>query len=136
MQRTRRVIAISAVLMLGVIAAGCLPEPPPAGRASDACAYRAEIADVWQGTGDVQWAIDTAWRESKCDPCAFWPGRSDCHADPRTARGIMQLLNHRDLEDAARGVGLCPEHGRWSDLWCGLIAAKFLYDGSGRAPWR
>lgn len=133
----RRLVPI--VLALGLAAAACgpaVPGAPPGVYRGDECAWSAEIQDVWAGTGDEHWAVDTAIRESGCNPCAFYPSRSDCGANPSTARGMFQLLGHYGLEQAARGHGACPLDGRWSDPWCGMIAAKFLYDGSGRAPWR
>ena len=128
-----RLLAFGVAML--ILSVACDPPPPPGVYRGDRCAYATEILDVWSDTNDGQWAVDTAIRESGCNPCAFYPSRSDCAADPTTARGMFQLLNHRDLEDGARGHGACPWDGRWSDPHCGIIAAKFLYQQSGRAPW-
>lgn len=75
--------------------------------------------------------IGVAMRESTCDPCAFYPGQSDCTAQPRTAKGLFQLLGHDDLLDA-----VCPGNPfAWSNAACNIAAARILYDGSGRRPW-
>lgn len=78
--------------------------------------------------------LQKAWSESKCDPCAFYPGSSNCTPgfNPRTAKGFLQLLNHDDLI-----LGACPGfYVRWQEPQCIAQAARWLYDGRGRAPWR
>lgn len=131
-----RRLLLAPALVIVLLAAACGPPGAPSTYRSGECGLSEQIQEVWAGTGDEHWAVDVAIRESRCNPCAFYPGRSNCAADPSTARGVFQLLNHRDLELAARGHGACPHDGRWSDPWCGIIAAKFLYDSAGRSPWR
>ncbi len=93
----------------------------------------AAIAQEWAGTGQEAKALHVVQRESGCDPCAFYPGRSDCNAMPHTAKGLFQLLGHDGLIFAA-----CPNPWGivwWQDPVCNARAARWLYDGSGWSPW-
>lgn len=128
--RLRKVLAFAALCLL-VVACTPNPGPPPANYRSHECPHSLLIESVFDDTGDVRWAIDTAMRESRCDPCAYYPGRSDCTAMPRTARGLFQLLGHDDL---LRQVCLAGSLV-WYDPWCNTQAARLLYDRAGRAPW-
>jgi hypothetical protein len=130
----RRVIArvLLIVVSTGFLAA-CgprIPNGPDTYRGSE-CAYAAEIMDGFAGTGSERWAVDVAMRESRCEPCAFWPGRVDCGALPTTAKGLFQLEGHDDLLEAA-----CPgDRWAWRRAECNITAARWLFDGSGRRPW-
>lgn len=118
-------------LSVGALAA-CAPDAPPDVYRGAECAYSQQIQDMWAGTGDEHWAVDVAIRESHCNPCAYYPGQSNCDVDPRSARGIFQLLGHGDLEHAA-----CPLHPRpWSVAECNIQAAFWLYnEGRGKHHW-
>lgn len=134
MKIIRRIATIVAISLFLALVAACgprIPNAPDTYRAGE-CAYAAQIMDGFAGTGSERWAVDTAFRESRCDPCAFWPWpNSDCGALPRTAKGLFQLEGHDDLLEAA-----CPGNPHaWSNADCNITAARWLFDGSGRRPW-
>lgn len=110
-----------------------LVEPAPVVY-GDTCAgtgVEATIRRAFAGTGDEDYMLHVAWRESRCNPCAFYPSQSDCNADPTTAKGLFGLLNHDDLiEIASPGI----PHG-WANPGTNSLAARMLYDRGGRGPW-
>ena len=131
-----RRIRVPGILMFtgALLLAACDPAPappPPPNYRSHECPHSLLIESVFDDTGDVRWAIDTAMRESRCDPCAFYPSRSDCNAMPTTARGLFQLLGHDGLLAEVCLAGRLV----WYDAWCNAHAARLLYDRAGRAPW-
>lgn len=89
------------------------------------CALAEAIRAAWAGTGDEEWAVSVAWRESHCGPGA---------RNPSGASGIFQLMMplHRALI-----VHVCGEDADALvfDADCNIRAARALYDGSGRRPW-
>jgi hypothetical protein len=73
---------------------------------------------------DAQWAVATAWRESRCQPDAANPSSS--------ARGLFQLLqSYHAWRYLAVGCG----PGDWADAHCAVAAARHLYNDAGRRPW-
>lgn len=132
----RVLVAIALSVWLGAACAPAPPDPPPpapphAYRDGE-CGYSLLIESAFAGTGDERWAVDIAIRESRCDPCAFYPGQSNCDAMPGTAAGLFQLLGHDDLLERVCLGGRFV----WYDPWCNAWAARLLYDSSGRGPWR
>lgn len=93
------------------------------------CAYEALIRATFPEDGDYM--VSVAIRESGCNPCAFYPGRSDCNAQPNTAKGLFQLLGHDGMI-----IAICGDVRLWSDPYCNAKVARALYDSSGRSPWR
>lgn len=88
----------------------------------DRCAYADLIRSVWKT--DSEWAIQIAWRESRCIATA---------RHPEGASGLFQMmlpLHHRLFESVGCNAS------QWSDPSCNVRAAWFLYQGSGRRPWR
>ncbi len=76
------------------------------------------IAEAFAGTGVIEWAIATAWRESNCRPEVY----NDEHA-----MGLFQLLGHKQkIADAG---------GDWSNPVHNARAARALYDECGKLPW-
>lgn len=119
---SRRLVPI--VLALVVLAAACGPTVPnaPSTYRSSECGYAQQIMDTWAGTGDEHWAVDTAIRESRCQPGA---------RNPSGASGVFQMmmpLHARLIRDVCGWDGVF-------DADCNIRAAKALYDGAGRRPW-
>lgn len=85
------------------------------------CAYADLIRSIWQR--DAEWAINIAFRESRCSPGAL--NRSG-------SSGLFQILMplHADL---VRNV--CGPGGSVFDAACNVRVAWALYQSSGRAPW-
>jgi hypothetical protein len=134
-RRRLLVLVVPALVMLG---AACIPPQPaaPPVTSSVSCAgtpVAPAIQYAFAGTGEEDKALRIAARESGCNPCAFYPSRSDCSAQPTTAKGLFQLLGHDDLIQAA-----CPYTYPlpWSDPDCNAGAARLLYDAAhGWGPW-
>lgn len=99
--------------------------PAPAAISDGGCAYADQIRAAWAGTGDEQWAVNTAVRESHCQPGA---------RNPSGASGIFQLMMplHRAFVAAICGE---PADELVFDPGCNITAARAMYDGSGRRPW-
>lgn len=89
------------------------------------CALADAIRAAWAGTGDEEWAVSVAWRESRCGPGA---------RNASGASGIFQLMMpmHRALVAHICGE---PADELVFDADCNIRAARALYDGSGRRPW-
>lgn len=93
--------------------------------ASGSCGYADAIRAAWADTGDGEWAVSVAWRESRCG----------AHArNPSGASGLFQLMMplHRRLVADVCGE---PADDLVFDPACNIAAARALYAGSGRAPW-
>lgn len=73
---------------------------------------------------DFEWAKATAWRESRYQPWA---------RNPSGASGLMQLMLPLH---ASRFTAVGKSPAEWADPVANLLAARALYDGAGRAPWR
>lgn len=76
--------------------------------------------------GEQDWAVDTAWDESRCRADVFnWNGG-------QRDSGVMQMrlpLHHDKFED----VGCSADD--WADPFCNVRAGARLYELCGRAPW-
>lgn len=123
--RTRRIFVLTllfAVLSVSIVACG--PSAPPSAYRGSECPLAAQIMEVWAGTGDEHWAVDTAIRESRCQPGA---------RNPSGASGVFQLMLPLHAGLFAE-VCLAGAHV-WDDPGCNIAAARLLYDGSGRRPW-
>ena len=123
--RVRRVALPVIVLSAVVFVTACGPRIPnaPDTYRGDECPYAAEIIDTWAGTGSEHWAVDTAIRESRCQPEA---------RNPSGASGIFQLmmpLHARLVSDVCGSPDVF-------DASCNIRAARALFDGAGRNPWR
>lgn len=96
----------------------------PAAVAGDSgCAYADAIRAAWAGTGDEEWAVNVAMRESRCQPGA---------RNPSGASGLFQLmvpLHNQLIAD------VCGDPGLVFDPGCNIAAARALYAGAGRGPW-
>lgn len=133
MRRLKQILLVAVVL---AALTACVP-PAPQVTSKVSCAgtpVEGAIRTAFAGTGDEVWALAVAARESGCNPCAYYPSRSDCTSggiNPRSAKGLFQLVNHDDLILAA-----CPAlYVAWNNPVCGAWAARYLYEGSGRRPW-
>lgn len=73
---------------------------------------------------DFEWAKATAWRESRYQPWA---------RNQSGASGLMQLMLPLH---ASRFTAVGKSPAEWADPVANLLAARALYDGAGRAPWR
>lgn len=114
-----------ALFVLAVCAAACGPRVPnaPGTYRGDECPWAAQIMEHWAGTGDETWAVDVAIRESRCQPEA---------RNPSGASGLFQLmmpLHAQLVTDVCGSPAVFDGH-------CNIRAARALYAGSGRAPWR
>lgn len=124
--RNPRHVVLALALATGAFVTGCGYAPGPAPSAArSSCAgtpVEGAIRSAFAGTGDEEWALRIANRESHCNPGAR--NRSG-------AVGLFQLVNHNDLLWAA-----CPydmQAGVKAD--CNARAARLLYNGSGRSAW-
>ncbi len=131
----RPLAAIAALALALTIIAGCRPAgpppPPPGG-------LRQVVLDA--GWGNASPAVQDRVlnviipRESGWDPCAFYPGQSNCAAQPgsNVAKGLFELKGHDDLIHQA-----CPFQYPlpWQDPHCNALAAWFLSGGGNLAPW-
>lgn len=130
-------IRLAALLLGAAVLAGCLPGPPAPVASGGSCigtSVESVIREKFAGTGDEDYMLHVAWRESGCEPCRFYPSTTGCGGNPRTAKGLFALLNHDDLI-----FGACPNPWgiiAWDNPACNAQAARWLYDGSGRSPWR
>ena len=95
--------------------------------AATGCAYEAQIRAAFPTDGD--WAVDIAWRESRCQPDAVNWGET-C-APGSHAHGLFQMCFPLHAPTFA-AVG-CADP---LSADCNIRAAASLYQGSGRAPWR
>lgn len=122
---SRIVVLTVLCALLAVSLAACGESAPPYVYRGSECALSQEIQDAWAGTGDEHWAVDVAIRESHCQPDA---------RNPSGASGVFQLMlpMHAGLFWAVCYAGPYV----WWDAGCNIQAARLLYDGSGRAPWR
>jgi len=100
------------------------PRAPAAVAAVDSgCAYAGAIRAAWAGTGDEEWAVSVAMRESRCQPGA---------RNASGASGLFQLmvpLHNQLIADVCGDAGLVFDPG------CNIAAARALYAGAGRGPW-
>lgn len=122
--RPHRTVLALAIIAAAVAITACGPRIPnaPDTYRGDECSYAAEIIDAWAGTGSETWAVDTAIRESRCQPGA---------RNPSGASGIFQLM----WPLHARLIADVCGHADPFDPHCNISAARALYDGAGRAPW-
>ena len=90
----------------------------------DGCPYAAQIRAAFPE--DPDWAVTTAWRESRCQPDA---------RNVEGASGLFQMMMplHRQL--VADACGTADPDAAVFDPACNIAAAHALYAGSGRAPW-
>lgn len=104
-------------------------EPAPRAGASEtpSCEWADTIRAVWAGTGDEDWAVMVAVRESG-------PTCSTTARNASGASGIFQLMMplHRQL--VADVCGGDPDSLVF-DGDCNIRAARVLYDRAGRSPW-
>lgn len=125
MSRLPKIVVLSALcaVLAGVLAA-CGPDAPPSVYRGAECDLAPQIMEAWAGTGDEHWAVDTAIRESHCQPGA---------RNPSGASGVFQLMLplHAGLFSEVCLAGALV----WDDPGCNIAAARLLYDGSGRRPW-
>lgn len=142
--RIRLGLAVLAIPILALTLAACHPTGPPAPPpgAPTCGAGNQAVAAAFLGQG--HWSQAPGWaqdrmlhviipRESGCDPCAFFPGQSNCAASPSTAKGLTELLGHDDLIHAA-----CPLSYPlpWQDPGCNGYAAFLLSNGgTNLGPW-
>ena len=111
-----------------VMAAGAGTSEAPAPNivvTAPGCDLDAQIRTAWAGTGDEDWAVAVAMRESHCTSGA---------RNPSGASGVFQLMMplHRQLI-----VDVCgePADDLVFDAACNIAAARALYAGAGRRPW-
>jgi soluble lytic murein transglycosylase-like protein len=124
--RSPRTTFVALTLGAGALLAGCgfTPGggPAPSGTSCIGTPVEGHIRSAFAGTGDEDWALRIAYRESRCNPGA---------RNPSGAVGLFQLVNHNDLLWAA-----CPyvyDSGTRPD--CNAKAARMLYNSAGRSPW-
>jgi len=79
------------------------------------------IRDVFAGTGEEDFFVGIAWRESRCQPWARNPNGGQVDS------GVFQL---RMPLHAARVAG-CDVF----DARCNVLGARSLFDECGRGPW-
>lgn len=100
-------------------------EAPAPNNVAAGCDLDTQIRAAWAGTGDEDWAVRVAVRESHCTPGA---------RNASGASGVFQLMMplHRQLI-----VDVCgePADDLVFDATCNIAAARALYAGAGRAPW-
>lgn len=89
------------------------------------CGLADQIRAAWAGTGDEDWAVAVAMRESHCTSGA---------RNPSGASGVFQLMMplHRQLIADVCGE---PADDLVFDAACNIAAARALYAGAGRRPW-
>lgn len=126
MQRLKQILATALLFATLATVAACGPAIPnaPDTYRGDECPYAAEIMHEWAGTGDEYWAVDTAIRESGCQP---WKTNHQGSG----ASGIFQMmmpLHAQFIRDVCGWDGVFDAH-------CNIDAARVMYDGKGRAPW-
>jgi soluble lytic murein transglycosylase-like protein len=122
--RPIRIVVLSILCaLLAASLAACGPDAPPDVYRGSECPLSAQIQEAWAGTGDEHWAVDTAIRESRCNPDAY---------NQSGATGVFQLM----MPLHARFVGdVCGDPGLVWDATCNITAARIMYDGQGRRPW-
>lgn len=120
----RRIFVLTALFaVLTASVAACGPSAPTLAYRHSECDLAPQIVEAWSGTGDEHWAVDTAIRESRCQPGA---------RNPSGATGVFQLMMPLHAQFVA---GVCGHSDLVWNADCNIRAARIMYDGSGRRPW-